>query len=252
MADRELIQWRESFMANIASTAYIEAMFDHVPDIVFCIKDRAGRYVLMSKACVERCGLNNKQDAIGKTAFALFPAPMAERYARQDEQLFKNGKPIVDSLDLTVYRDHSTGWCLSMKQPLYDKSGDIIGLACLSKDLVEPSRARLIDSDFSAAVDMMRERYAESLRVEDMARHAKLSVPQFERRMKKIFQLSAAQYLMKARVDAAARLLQHTSKSISDIAQQAGFSDQSRLSRLFRRVTGMTPGQYRQIIREWH
>lgn len=141
MADRELIQWRESFMANIVSSAYIEAMFDHVPDIVFCIKDRGGRYVLMSKACVERCGLNNKQDAIGKTAFALFPAPMAERYARQDELLFKNGKPIVDSLDLTVYRDHSTGWCLSMKQPLYDKSGAIIGLACLSKDLVEPSRA---------------------------------------------------------------------------------------------------------------
>src|SRR5262249_23839906 len=97
---RELIRWRESFLASIASTGFLQAMFDTMPDVVFCIKDRQGRYVLMSEACVERCGLHRKQDAIGKTAFALFPVPMAERYTRQDEQLFKTGKPIIDSLDL--------------------------------------------------------------------------------------------------------------------------------------------------------
>ena len=70
--------------------------------------------------------------------------------------------------------------------------------------------------------------------------------------MKRIFQLSAGQYLMKIRVDAAARLLQHSDEAISDIALHVGFFDQSRLSRVFRRVTGMTPGQYRRIIREWH
>ena len=88
--------------------------------------------------------------------------------------------------------------------------------------------------------------------MQDLARQARVSVAQFERRMKRIFQLSAGQYLMKVRVDAAARLLQHSAESISDIALHVGFFDQSRLSRVFRRVTGMTPGQYRQIIREWH
>jgi AraC-like DNA-binding protein len=138
-----------------------------------------------------------------------------------------------------------------MKQPLHDKSGQVIGLACISKDLIEPSRARLIDGDFAQAVDRMREHNAEKLRVQDLAKRAKVSVAQFERRMKRIFQLSAGQYLMKVRVDAAARLLQHSEQSISDIAQHVGFFDQSRLSRVFRRVTGMTPGQYRRIIREW-
>jgi AraC-like DNA-binding protein len=176
---------------------------------------------------------------------------MAERYTGQDEQLFKTGKPIIDSLDLTVYKDRSTGWCLTMKQPLYDKSGTVVGLACVSKDLIEPSRARMIDAHFSKAVDRIHEHYAEKLRVQDLARSAKVSVAQFERRMKRIFQLSAGQYLMKVRVDAAARLLQQTDESICGIAVHAGFFDQSRLSRAFRRVTGMTPGQYRRIIREW-
>jgi len=252
MTPRELIRWRESFLTSIASADYLQAMFDQMPDVVFCIKDRQGRYVLISEACVQRCGLNRKQDAVGKTAFALFPTPMAERYARQDEQLFRTGKPIIDSLDLTVYKDRSTGWCVSMKQPLHDKAGNIIGLACISKDLIEPSRTRMIDDDFAAAVDRMREHFAEKLRVQDLARRARVSLAQFERRMKRIFQLSAGQYLMKVRVDAAARLLQHTEESISDVALHVGFFDQSRLSRVFRRVTGMTPGQYRRIIREWH
>ncbi len=199
MRARELIRWRDGFLGSVASADFLQGLFDHMPDVVFCIKDRAGRYVLMSEACVERCGLHRKQDAIGKTALALFPAPMAERYARQDEQLFRTGRPIVDSLDLTVYKDRSTGWCLSTKQPLYDRAGALIGLACISKDLIEPSRARLIDDDFAAAVDRLRENFTEKLRVQDLARRANISVAQFDRRMKRLFQLSTGQYLMKVR-----------------------------------------------------
>lgn len=250
MTGRELIRWHKTFLANIASTMYLQEIFDYMPDVVFSIKDRQGRYVLMSEACVQRCGLTRKEEAIGKTAFDLFPAPMAERYTRQDEQLFRTGKPIIDSLDLTVYKDGSTGWCLSMKLPLYDKSGAVIGLACVSKDLIEPSRARMIDADFSKTVDRIREHYAEKLRIEDLARSAKVSVPQFKRRMKRIFQLSAGQYLMRVRIDAAARLLKQSDEPISAIAAQVGFFDQSRFSRAFRRTTGMTPGQYRRVIRE--
>jgi AraC-like DNA-binding protein len=97
----------------------------------------------------------------------------------------------------------------------------------------------------------MRENYAEKLLLKDLARRASISEAQFERRMKRIFQLSAGQYLMKLRISAAARQLQHSGESISDIAQQVGFFDQSLLTRAFRRVTGMTPGQYRRILQDW-
>ena len=81
------------------------------------------------------------------------------------------------------------------------------------------------------------------------ARRAGLSQAQFERRMTKIFHLSAGQYLIKARIDHAARLLASTALPIADIAQHAGFSDQSALSRQFRQVTGFAPRQYRQLMR---
>jgi PAS domain S-box-containing protein len=244
----DMQHWRDGFLARIASPRYIEALFDRLPDIVFSMKGRDGRYVLMSEACVQRCGLKSKRDAIGKTAFDLFPRPMAERYARQDERLFRSGRPIADNLDLTVYRDGSAGWCLTTKEPLHDRSGAVIGLACISKDLVEPSRAGLVDARFADAVDFMLENYDLPLRVEELARRAGVSEAQFERRMKKIFQLSASQYLIKTRIGHAARLLAEGDQPIAVIAQQTGFSDQSALSRQFRQVTGFAPREYRVLM----
>ncbi|RDD79857.1 AraC family transcriptional regulator [Dyella tabacisoli] len=235
----------------MALSKVLQTMFDPLRDVVFSIKDRQGRYVLISEACVKRCGLNCKEEAIGKTAFALFPKPMAERYCHQDERLFQTGKPLIDSLDLTVHNDGSTGWCLSTKQPLWDLTGAIVGLTCVSRDLIEPSRARMIDNVFADTIDHIREHFMEKLLVPDLAQRASLSEAQFERRMKRIFQLSAGQYLMKVRIDAATRLLQHSEESISGIAYQVGFFDQSLMSRAFRRVTGMTPGQYRRIFRDF-
>lgn len=242
------LHWRDGFMAKVASPWWVENLFDRLPDIVFSIKDRRGRYVSIGETAALRCGLKHRQDAVGKTAFDLFPQPMAERYTRQDERLFRTGKPIVDNLDLTVYRDGAAGWCLTTKEPLLDAQGQIIGLACISKDLTEPSRTGFIDRDFADTIDYLLEHMDEPLRMDALAQRARLSQAQFDRRMKKIFQLSAGQYLIKIRIDQATRLLVATTRSIAEIAQLCGFSDQSAFSRQFRQVTGFTPRQYRQLM----
>lgn len=241
--------WRRDFMRRVATPWYVERLFDRLPDIVFSIKDRQGRYVSISETAAIRCGLRHRHEAIGRTAYDLFPRPMSDRYTAQDTLLFRTGRPIVDSLDLTVYRDGSTGWCLTTKEPLLDVSGEVIGLACISKDLIEPTLAGLIDPAFAATIDYVIENHARPLRVGELAARCGLSLAQFERRMKRIFHLSANQYLIKRRVDHAARLLVGTPRSIADIAQAAGFSDQSAISRVFRQTTGFTPRQYREYLR---
>lgn len=239
--------WQSEFFCRLGPSAVFAGIFDHVPDIVFSVKDREGRYVLMSESCVQRCGLSSKREAIGMTAFDLFPAPMAQRYVAQDEQLFRSGRPIVDNLDLTVYPGGDSGWCLTTKEPLCDLDGRIIGLACLSKDLCEPGRTGLVDADFADTIDYIHAHIAAPLRVENLARMSRLSLPQFDRRMKKLFQLSAGQYLLKVRIDAAARLLRTSEQPIAEVAQLTGFCDQSALSRQFRQATGLSPRQYRQL-----
>ena len=243
----ERSRWQASFMQGIASTAYVEILFDRLGDIVFSIKDREGRYVVMSEAAVARCRLTSKRQAIGMTAFDLFPRAMAERYARQDALLFRSGRAIIDNLDLTLYRDRSSGWCLTTKEPLYDRTGAIIGLACISRDLGEGARSAIIDDDFAEAIEYLHANLDQPLRVADLARRCGLSTRQLDRRMKKVFQLSGKHYLLKTRIEAAIRMLAG-SQSISEIAHLAGFFDQSALSRQFRSLTGLSPTQYRQLL----
>lgn len=243
----EQSRWQATFMQGIVSTAYIETLFDRLGDIVFSIKDREGRYVLMSEAAVTRCRLTSKRQAIGMTAFDLFPQAMAERYTRQDAQLFRSGRAIIDNLDLTLYRDRSAGWCLTTKEPLHDRSGAIIGLACISRDLGEDSRSAIIDDDFAQTIDYMHAHLDQPLRIAALAARCGVSTRQLDRRMKKVFQLSGKHYLLKIRIDAATRMLAGT-RPIAEIAHLAGFCDQSALSRQFRQLTGLSPLQYRQLL----
>ena len=202
------------------------------------------------EACVRRCGLRSKREALGKTVYELFPAEMAGRYAAQDEQVFRTGHAISENLDLTLFPDGSRGWCLTTKQPLFDREGELIGLACLSKDLTEPSREGFVDPAFAATVDYLHQHFDQSLTVEELSLRAGLSPAQFERRMRRIFLLSTTQYLIKLRVDAASRALALSDAPIADIARACGYCDQSALTRQLRQFTGFSPRAYRYWARQ--
>jgi AraC-like DNA-binding protein len=248
--DATLQNWRDDFIERLAQPLFVEALFDRQPDLVFSVKDRVGRYVAISEACAERCNLPNKRHAIGKTAHDLFPKHMADRYVLQDEAVFQTRQPVVDNLDLTLFNDRKPGWCLTNKIPLQTRDGDIIGLACLSRDLLEPSKSGIVDQPMANAVDRILHGYAEPLRIEQLAETAEVSLAQFERRMKRIFQLSAGQFIIKTRITAATARLEQTEDSISEIALACGFCDQSALSKQFRQITGLSPKAYRDWKRK--
>jgi AraC-like DNA-binding protein len=239
----------DTLLPRLDSLAFVEALFDRVRDAVFTVKDAEGRYLAMSLSGVERCGLSGRAAAIGKTAFELWPAEMARRYADQDASLFRTARPLVDALDLTLYPDRRPGWCLTQKLPLQDAAGHVVALACLSTDLPEPSRAGFIDAPFAAAVEHIHRHYAEGLRQEELAALAGLSLGQFQRRMKKLFQLSPGQYVMKVRIQAAADALTDTDRPIAAIADEVGFCDQAALNRHFKQVVGLSPAAYRRWTR---
>jgi AraC-like DNA-binding protein len=236
----------DALLPHLGSLAFVEELFDRVRDAVFTVKDAEGRYLAMSLSGVERCGLASREAAIGKTVFDLWPADMARRYAEQDAGVFRTARPLVDALDLTLYPDRRPGWCLTQKLPLRDGAGRVVALACLSTDLPEPARAGFIDAPFAAAVAHIHQHYAEGLRLEDLAAMAGLSGGQFERRMKKVFQLSPGQYVMKVRIQAAAEALAESARPIAAIADEVGFCDQAALNRHFKQVAGLSPAAYRR------
>ncbi|HEY0339538.1 MAG TPA: AraC family transcriptional regulator [Steroidobacteraceae bacterium] len=63
---------------------------------------------------------------------------------------------------------------------------------------------------------------------------------------KRTFGTTVHTYVMHRRVERARHLLLNTSTELSDIALSCGLSDQSHLTRWFRRVCGETPGAFRR------
>src|SRR6478609_8758874 len=74
----------------------VEALFDHVPDTAFFVKDRAGRYLAVNQSFVERCGLRDKREITGRSVREIFPPDLAARYEAQDEAVLQTGRAIHD------------------------------------------------------------------------------------------------------------------------------------------------------------
>jgi AraC family transcriptional regulator len=86
--------------------------------------------------------------------------------------------------------------------------------------------------------------------LEQMAAVARLSTYHFARQFKQATGLPPYQYVISRRVERAKQLLQAgTPLSLAEVAADAGFSDQSQLTRHFKRLVGVTPGQFQMSAR---
>jgi AraC family transcriptional regulator len=99
----------------------------------------------------------------------------------------------------------------------------------------------------SAAVHFIREHYAQEVKLSDMADAAGVSTFHLTRLFKKTVGMSPHQYLVEVRVHSAHALLASGAErpTLAEVAAAVGFSDQSHLTRQFKRILGTTPKKAR-------
>ena len=239
-----------SLVNPLAMLPMIEQLFDHVPETVFFIKDRRGHYVAVNQTLVDRCGLREKRELIGRHVRQVFPMELAERFAKQDEAVLRTGQPIIERLELHWYAHRQSGWCLTTKLPWRDAAGKIAGLVGISRDLRAPGDRETIPNTLAATLEYLESHRAETISPASLARHAGLSSVRFARLIKRIFRVTPHQLITQTRLAAAAHLLRETNRSVADIALDCGFYDHSALTRAFRSVTDLTPSQFRSLQKD--
>jgi transcriptional regulator GlxA family with amidase domain len=82
-----------------------------------------------------------------------------------------------------------------------------------------------------------------------LAEIAQLSVHHFARAFRQSLGIPPHNYIVQRRVEHAQRLLRNTNLPLSEIAIEAGFTDQSHLARHFRTIIGVSPGLARHRLR---
>ncbi len=223
-------------------------LLDGVPNVMFCVKDRHGRYQRVNQAFADRCGKRRPSNVVGRTARDLFPTLLAADYEAQDRSVLSTSRPMQNQLERITRLDGSVGWYVSSKVAVPGAAGPV-GVASLSVDLRSAVSAEDEFAGLAAAFELLRTHSTGPLRVDEVAAVAQLSETQLERRMKRLFGITAKQVIVRIRVDTAARLLVTTSLNVAEVAIAAGFYDHSQMARTFRSVLGVSPTQYRRAGR---
>ncbi len=95
------------------------------------------------------------------------------------------------------------------------------------------------------AIEYMHANLADSVRLEDIAGAVGLSLFHFSRTFRHATGLAPHRYLTQARVERVKALLLESEQSLAAIAEEAGFSDQSHMSKVFGKLAGTTPKHFR-------
>ena len=95
------------------------------------------------------------------------------------------------------------------------------------------------------AVEFLRESFTEHLTLTQVASVVGVHPVYLAREFRRFHRCTVGEYVRRLRVERACRQLSSSNESLAMIAAGAGFSDQSHLSRTFKRLIGMTPAQYR-------
>jgi AraC family transcriptional regulator len=95
------------------------------------------------------------------------------------------------------------------------------------------------------ATDLLHDHLADTPSLTEIARSVGVHPVHLARVFRRHHRCTVGEYVRGLRVGFACRELAHSSASLSEIALAAGFPDQSHFSRVFKRVTGLTPGAFR-------
>jgi len=87
------------------------------------------------------------------------------------------------------------------------------------------------------------------LSIETLARHAGMSVRNFDRRFRNAVGQRPSAYLQKLRIEKAKRLLEATDDTVEQIIFKVGYEDDRAFRRLFHRLTDLSPKVYRRKYR---
>lgn len=96
------------------------------------------------------------------------------------------------------------------------------------------------------AMSYMKQNYNTDIRLEDVAMKSFLSKNYFSRLFKEITGINFSDYIQKIRIDEACNLLKTTDMKVADIAFQTGFNDIKFFYDVFKKIIGVTPGDYRK------
>jgi AraC-like DNA-binding protein len=106
----------------------------------------------------------------------------------------------------------------------------------------------LTQVDRPSLQQVMEKNFCFRLRIEDYAELCHRSLSAFKREFQQVYQETPGRWIMRRRVERAAGLLANSNQSVTQVAFETGFEDLSHFSRVFKKITGKNPTEYKKSL----
>ena len=132
------------------SASFIRAVFDNLTDR-FYYKDRQSKILGGNLAWVKARGANSIDELIGKTDADLFPGAIGQQKVAEEQQQMASGE-VTRGREKHVLSDGTIEYVDSIKCPMRNKDGEVIGVVGISRDITKQveDEQRLIEAQQAA------------------------------------------------------------------------------------------------------
>lgn len=132
---------RKKVNENLSREQYLmNSLMDHLPFHIY-FKDKESKFIRINDAHAKSFGLNKPNEAIGKSDFDFFSEEHARQAFEDEQEIIRSGKPLIKE-EKETWKDRQDTWASTIKVPLLDNEGSIVGTFGISSDITESKQAK--------------------------------------------------------------------------------------------------------------
>lgn len=130
--EQRVHQLDQTQVALNASLLRQAAILDNIPDLAW-LKDEESRFIAANEPFGQACGVA-PAELIGKTDLDIWPEELAQAYRKDDFEVMRTRtrKHVEERL---VNNAGQEGWIETVKTPIFDATGKVIGTAGIARDI---------------------------------------------------------------------------------------------------------------------
>lgn len=113
----------------------LHSLMDNIPDQIY-FKNANSQFLRINKAVAETIGAPSVQSAVGKSDLDYFDKAEADSFRADDQLVMQTRKVLRDRVEHAVALGKDL-WMSTTKAPLYSKTGEVVGLVGISRDITD-------------------------------------------------------------------------------------------------------------------
>lgn len=121
--------------------AHLRTLVQTIPDLIW-LKDLDGVYLLCNPVFEQLYGAG-EADIVGKTDYDFVDKELADFFRAHDRKALAAGEPTINEEWLTFAADGHRALCETIKTPMRDAEGRILGVLGIARDITERHRAEM-------------------------------------------------------------------------------------------------------------